>query len=650
MWILTNSAGRTFFVSGDKDVHTVGRDPTCSLIIENDKSISRVHGHLKAFPERLIVVDTGSRYGIFLNENISKIVRLPIKEDVELKKGDAVKFGRFDSKWCVEKKEINALSSCLQGEEAEKWQKNMQVLCGKVQKTWTNTCTHLVMSEVVVTMKALLALVSGVPIVLPDYFAALLESVKMGTVPPKETDFLPPIREDNLSMQNCSFHPDEERRRVFEGKRFIFLSQEVMNRYEAVIQMAGGISVSIETSTPSQRSYVQLNTIVISSDTAPGAREWENVQKIEKNLKEKGCRFIPDKEIALAIVFKSTRKFCNPRYNFTTDFLTESSENNLRGEILVEDTPNFNKTPLDRSHIELPETHPDHNSVIAIENPPLVQSEDLIEIPKSFEEAVMEEPKVAEKPHRTEKAPMLEKTTKQDVPQKQNEPQKHVELKAAEKRKRPSWRSADKDIAAPPGKTPKKNLEHMEANSLLADQENRPQRSEPAAPSGRKRKLKSLIDDPLDYFETTVKKKCTKPPDKTPKPSSHIQDSSSASSSFTSSSNLSNIPPSVTKSTGWLSKKFFQISLEDSEIKDEVKDEEDDENSKWVNSLKAAVKVQTKDMDVSIRDITNEPVGTGTSNTTDNTSRNFKAFKKKQKFISQKVVEKLVQISSSNFE
>ncbi|XP_055712136.1 nibrin [Phlebotomus papatasi] len=623
MWILSNSSGRKYFVSGDKDIHIVGRDASCNLMIEGDKSISRHHGHLKASPDKMILIDIGSTYGIFLNENIEKIIRLPQKEDIELKAGDNVRFGRFESKWTVEKIELSAVTSSVPSDEGQKLLEDMKVLCGKVSKAWSGACTHLVMPEIIITMKALLALVSEVPIVRPDYFSAFLQSIREGKEPPRVADFSPKIREDNLIEQNCSFQPDSERKKVFSGKRFIFLSREVMNLYQMVIQLAGGISMNIEADTLSQKSYVQLGTIVISSETRPGAREWDNVKKIEELLKDKGCRFIPEKEIALAIIYKSTRKFCNPRHDFSADFLTSANEK-LDREIIVQDTPSFQEiSPQKATNITLPETVQDPVSMTLSEKPMESSIQSHVEIPETLEN---------------------DQPMHQEVP----EPPK------SEKRRRTSWITAEKE--APPPKSQKKTITHTEATSSGVNKKKAPEnKSAPPSTSGEKRKLRSFLDSTLtDDFDTCFKKPRKKAPETLPVTSQRSTRSSAQSKSQESSllplsrSSVSSAPVNKStleiRSTGWLSKKFSEATLDDSSEVKEEKMEEDGEKS-WIDSMKVSVETKVVEfsdsrMSSMVNEISKESESTN--------SRNFKAFKKKQTFIQQKFVEKLIQIGSKS--
>lgn len=43
------------------------------LVLENDKSVSRVHGHLEPKKDHVMITDANSKYGTFLNDGIENL-------------------------------------------------------------------------------------------------------------------------------------------------------------------------------------------------------------------------------------------------------------------------------------------------------------------------------------------------------------------------------------------------------------------------------------------------------------------------------------------------------------------------------------------------------------------------------------------------
>jgi FHA domain-containing protein len=77
--------GATHEVELQGTVAILGRDPTCDLVI-NDVKCSRRHAVMEAGPDGLVVRDSGSANGVFVNGR--KIDRVALKEGDEVKLGD----------------------------------------------------------------------------------------------------------------------------------------------------------------------------------------------------------------------------------------------------------------------------------------------------------------------------------------------------------------------------------------------------------------------------------------------------------------------------------------------------------------------------------------------------------------------------------
>ena len=65
----------------------VGRDPSCDLVL-HDVKCSRRHAVLEAGPDGIMIRDTGSANGVFLNEQ--KVERAPLKTGDVVRLGDSV--------------------------------------------------------------------------------------------------------------------------------------------------------------------------------------------------------------------------------------------------------------------------------------------------------------------------------------------------------------------------------------------------------------------------------------------------------------------------------------------------------------------------------------------------------------------------------
>uniref|UniRef100_A0A3Q3MF21 Nibrin n=1 Tax=Mastacembelus armatus TaxID=205130 RepID=A0A3Q3MF21_9TELE len=332
MWILTplQTGGETHYLLTSKE-YLVGRK-NCDILLPHDQSISRVHAHLTATDQTLILKDT-SKYGIFVNSQ-----RVTGNVSVNLKSGDIVTFGVFHSKFTVNHQKLVVCSSCLDSDCKASLSQTLLALGGKLVNTWTEDCTHLTMPSVKVTVKTISALLCCCPIVKPEFFSELDKAVQQKLPPPKAESFVPEIDEPSLSKEDINLRAMPIRKQLFTEKTFVFLSAkqnsyesymdenlrlqmmpdaERLKRLSVAVGFGGGRSQLLkEGSLPhdlleSPHSCV-IDVMTSSSQTlfSPSLTEW--AISVKNIVQRKGFRVITESEIGLAAIFASCEKYCNP--------------------------------------------------------------------------------------------------------------------------------------------------------------------------------------------------------------------------------------------------------------------------------------------------------------------------------------------------
>ncbi|KAK7886798.1 hypothetical protein WMY93_026419 [Mugilogobius chulae] len=219
MWILSplQPEGETHYLQSGKN-YVVGRK-NCDILLSEDQSISRAHAQISSTDQTLTVKDT-SKYGTFVNEQ-----RLSENTPVILTSGSNITFGVFNSKFRVEPLRPVVCSSCLDNSGKASLSEALKLVGGKLVGTWSQECTHLVMSKVKVTIKTISALLTARPIVTPEFFSALHEAVQKKSAPPEADRFLPEINEP---------------RSFLSGKPLFFLNAKQMSRLRAAVTYGGG--------------------------------------------------------------------------------------------------------------------------------------------------------------------------------------------------------------------------------------------------------------------------------------------------------------------------------------------------------------------------------------------------------------------------
>ncbi|NXU09102.1 NBN protein, partial [Pardalotus punctatus] len=313
--------------------YVVGRK-TCAILIQDDQSISRSHAVLTVSqPETssskcqtipvLTVRDT-SKYGTFVNG--AKLNGT----SVSLQSGDRINFGVFESKFRVEYEPLVVCSSCLDAAQKTALNQAIQQLGGLVVNEWTKECTHLVMVSVKVTVKTICALICARPIIKPAFFSELIRAIQSRQQLPNHESFYPPVDEPSISTEKLDLSEHHERRKIFSGKTFVFLTAKqhkklgpavVLGGGEVMLMTEGGKEMPLLLSPEVCVVDVGLTDSQISGSDS--MRNWSD--SVLTVLESKNLRAIPEAEIGLAVIFMSTEKYCNPQKQPASRAVSENS-------------------------------------------------------------------------------------------------------------------------------------------------------------------------------------------------------------------------------------------------------------------------------------------------------------------------------------
>lgn len=312
--------------------YIVGRK-NCAILIENDQSISRNHAVLRVnFPVTslsqtdeipTLTIKDNSKYGTFVNEE-----KMQTGLSCNLKTGDRVTFGVFESKYRVEYEPLVVCSSCLDVSGKTVLNQAILQLGGLTANNWTEECTHLVMSSVKVTIKTICALICGCPIIKPEYFSEFLKAVESKKQPPEIESFYPPIDEPAIGSKSVDLSGRHERRQIFKGKTFVFLNAKQHKKLSLAVVFGGGEArLMAEEDEEDQSFFLAPGTCVVDVGITntqliitESQKKW--IHLIMDILQSNGLRPIPEAEIGLAVIFMTTENYCNPQGQPCTELKT----------------------------------------------------------------------------------------------------------------------------------------------------------------------------------------------------------------------------------------------------------------------------------------------------------------------------------------
>ncbi|GFS47882.1 nibrin [Trichonephila inaurata madagascariensis] len=322
------------FIVGRKDA---------TLLINNDPSVSRRHAVIYVkHPEgnlsdpnkksSLFLRDEGSKYGTFKNG-------IRITSEVELQNNDQVKFGQFDSEFRIHNQPLIVTTSCLEISAKKSLRKTIHALGGSLISEWQPSCTHLVMTEVKVTVKAVCCLVSAKPIVKPEYFQELKNNLKDSATVTLTNRFIPPIGEALIDKDVVSFDINLQRKALFKNKTFFFLDEKQFKKLHLGIILGGG-NASILSENEITPEILLRDGCCIIEPTQQNQEIDSMLSSVRDILEQEEYRMIPESDIGLSVAYCSTDKFCNPQFNMVEVLLSQKmqSQTLTQREVYVPDT------------------------------------------------------------------------------------------------------------------------------------------------------------------------------------------------------------------------------------------------------------------------------------------------------------------------
>ena len=349
-------------------IYKIGRmegdnDITCP----QDSSVSKRHASItvmtrspQARPE-VVLEDVGSKYGTHLNDGIlaesqrlatNKGVSRALKKPRVMSAGDRVRFGVAYSIFRLMWIDLEVTGSMLRDKEERSnlagW---LEPVGAKLQDSMTDKTSHLVMSNISLSIKVVNCLAKGVPIVTSQFFRDLGQSIKTRQPLPLEENFVPPVSNNSsesvLRDPSISFQVNYERAKLFAEKRIIFFDKKQFQQNKLSCQLAGADVIMWEDDM--DIGSITREDVVIKPVSVSNKETWVDVSTRLTSLSLAPC---PHTDLYLAIVHCSTAHHCNPaRRSKLLGGATDVPDGNKMGglKVLAADTCSVSGTPQSRS-------------------------------------------------------------------------------------------------------------------------------------------------------------------------------------------------------------------------------------------------------------------------------------------------------------
>ena len=315
---------------GSPNVACVGRKarepaPSAGNVILENQSISRVHAEVRCHAQqkeesvqRLELVDQ-SKFGTFINgSQVAKGASVTLKNGDEVRFGTIAKGATFRAQWSP----VFLLCSSVSSSVKSGLRKLCPAVGGHMLKAWDKRVTHLVQDKIVMTEKAMLALIDGVPIVTAEFFEAILGRKEAITPLPNPQAFLPEVSQGTTqSVTREDFEVNLARKTMLKGHLFFFFTEKQHAKHASVITHASGEAIVLRSRSPHSLDPVQAEfdrrgaarpsadkVFFIDVETTSqlsqsfSTDEAEGVAAVRQRCAEHGVRKVRDTEVLQAIL------------------------------------------------------------------------------------------------------------------------------------------------------------------------------------------------------------------------------------------------------------------------------------------------------------------------------------------------------------
>ena len=348
-------------------VYKIGRGEKEDIKCKGDSSVSKSHATISVITKssqsrpEVVLEDVGSKFGTHLNDGIlaesqrlatNKGESRALKKPRMLSSGDRVRFGVAYSIFRLMWIDLEVTGSMLRDREERRslggW---LEAVGSELRDNMTDRTSHLVMSNISLSIKVVNCLAKGVPIVTSEFFEALATCIKSRQELPSEENFVPPVSTNSsetlLRDPSISFKVNLERSKLFAGKRIIFVDKKQFQLNSTSCQLAGA-EVIMWTADMDSGSITRED-VVIKPTSIVNKETWAAVTSRLASLSLVSCSHT---DLYLAIVHCSTEHYCNPaRKSKLLGGVSDVPDGNrVSGhKILAAETGSVIGTPLSRS-------------------------------------------------------------------------------------------------------------------------------------------------------------------------------------------------------------------------------------------------------------------------------------------------------------
>lgn len=301
--------------------YTIGKKDT-NIIIQHDNSISKKHITITVgsysisnleddnFKPNINIVAHKTTYGTRLNGEV-------LEGSSHAHQDSTIHLGSLG--FCVRLrwKSVVVCRNAAKSSEKKKLAKAAIRIGFSVLKKWNKRCTHLYMTDLIVSDRLIYSLVNNKPIVSDKWLDKMIEQ---GDVDEANKVIEPIILEDYGPLKKrVELSYNLNRKELFEGIEFWIFSQEQYNRLKFLIELCQGGIKMLDLNEDVNMTDIKETTLFIQPPPEMvSSNRWVALET--QFCSSHGfVRTINEQEIVYSVIYCSTNTLCNPKVAYPTE-------------------------------------------------------------------------------------------------------------------------------------------------------------------------------------------------------------------------------------------------------------------------------------------------------------------------------------------
>ncbi|KFP76068.1 Nibrin, partial [Apaloderma vittatum] len=204
--------------------------------------------------------------------------------------------------------------------------------------------------------------------------------------------FYPPVDEPSIGAEKLDLSEHRERKKIFSGKTFVFLTAKQHKKLGPAVILGGGEAKLMTEGKKEVSLLVSPEVCVVdvglTNTQIPGSDSVKNwTDSVLTVLQSKDLRAIPEAEIGLAVIFMSTEKYCNPQKQPGNKAVTKGAPASAAAGQAISQSLAVDETLMpaaaDTSAAYVTDTEIEEQTCMEIEDTPQVDRQEKIAVKKN---------------------------------------------------------------------------------------------------------------------------------------------------------------------------------------------------------------------------------------------------------------------------